>query len=76
MIAKLGATIVDGVMCASMNFVQARHRLRPGSRDAMEDYVKQCETLSPAEYFDHTHSNSLPAIDAAIEQTYSAALER
>jgi len=70
MIAKLRATIVDGAMCASMNFVQARHRLGPGSRAAMEDYVNRCERLSPADYFDHTHSNSLPAIEAANERTY------
>jgi pimeloyl-ACP methyl ester carboxylesterase len=71
MIAKLRATIVDAAMCASMNFVQARHRLAPGSRGAMEDYVQRCEELSPAEYFDYTHSNSLPAIEAAAARTYS-----
>ena len=70
MIAKLRASIVDGAMCASMNFVQARHRLAPGSRASMEDYVRHCEQLSAGDYFDHTHSNSLPAIEGINEKTY------
>ncbi len=71
MIARVRASIVDAAMCASMNFVQARHRLAPDSRVTMEDYVRRCETLSPAQYFDHTHSDLLPEIEASGEKTFT-----
>ena len=38
-------------MCASMNFVQSRHRLHARSRDEMEHYVTQCEKLTPRKSF-------------------------
>src|SRR5437667_3264825 len=43
----IAATTVDGFMCASMNILQARHRLHARSRDEMELYVAACETLTP-----------------------------
>jgi pimeloyl-ACP methyl ester carboxylesterase len=51
MIRQPSAIAVDVLMCASMNFVQARHRLHAGSRAEMEDYVSRCERLTPAEFY-------------------------
>jgi 1-acyl-sn-glycerol-3-phosphate acyltransferase len=47
----LAATTVDTLMCASMNLLQARHRLHAGSRDEMERYVEQCEKLTAKEFY-------------------------
>jgi pimeloyl-ACP methyl ester carboxylesterase len=46
MIRRASATAVDLLMCASMNFVQARHRLHSRSRAEMEAYVADGEKLS------------------------------
>jgi 1-acyl-sn-glycerol-3-phosphate acyltransferase len=47
----LAATSVDSLMCASMNLLQARHRLHARSRDEMERYVEQCEKLTAQEFY-------------------------
>jgi 1-acyl-sn-glycerol-3-phosphate acyltransferase len=47
----LAATSVDSLMCASMNLLQARHRLYARSRDEMERYVEQCEKLTAQEFY-------------------------
>ena len=51
MIRRPSAIAVDLLMCASMNFVQARHRLHARSRDEMETYVRDCEKLSLHDFY-------------------------
>ena len=48
---RSAAVAVDLVMCASMNLVQSRHRLHPGSRAEMENYVIDCEKLTLPEFY-------------------------
>src|SRR5438270_4284773 len=43
------AMLVDFGMCASMNLLQARHRLNGRSLEEMERYVAACEKLTPRE---------------------------
>jgi pimeloyl-ACP methyl ester carboxylesterase len=38
-------------MCASMNLLQLRHRLHERSRAEMEDYIADCETLTPSDFY-------------------------
>jgi 1-acyl-sn-glycerol-3-phosphate acyltransferase len=45
------ASTVDSLMCASMNFLQSRHRLHAGSREEMERYVEECEKLTAHDYY-------------------------
>jgi pimeloyl-ACP methyl ester carboxylesterase len=58
---RSAAVAVDLVMCASMNLVQARHRLHAGSRAEMEKYVADCEKLTLAEFYDCPPEGGLPA---------------
>src|SRR6266853_1122987 len=48
---RAAATAVDLTMCASMNLLQARHRLNGRSAEAMDRYVAECEKLTPHEYY-------------------------
>ena len=48
---RFSATAVDSLMCASMNFLQSRHRLHTGSREEMERYVEECEKLTAHDYY-------------------------
>ena len=48
---RLAANRVDSLMCASMNLLQARHRLNGRSRDEMERYVSDCEKLTADDYY-------------------------
>jgi pimeloyl-ACP methyl ester carboxylesterase len=48
---RFAATGIDSLMCASMNLLQARHRLHARSRDDMERYVEQCEKLTAQEFY-------------------------
>jgi 1-acyl-sn-glycerol-3-phosphate acyltransferase len=50
-LARAKAKAVDSLMCASMNILQARHRLHARSREEMEAYVAACEKLTPQEYY-------------------------
>jgi 1-acyl-sn-glycerol-3-phosphate acyltransferase len=45
------ASTVDSLMCASMNFLQSRHRLHAGSREEMERYVEEGEKLTAHDYY-------------------------
>ena len=58
---RVGATAVDGLMCASMNLLQSRHRLHADSRDEMERYVVKCETLTAHQYYAAPHDVDLAA---------------
>ena len=48
---RFAAASVDLLVCASMNFVQSRHRLHGRSRDEMERYVTQCEKLTAHDFY-------------------------
>ena len=50
-LSRLTATGIDSLMCASMNLLQSRHRLHACSRDEMEDYLAECEKLTPQDYY-------------------------
>lgn len=45
------SSVLDSVMCASMNLLQSRHRLDESSRQEMERYVIECEKLTAHEYY-------------------------
>ena len=51
MIERPSAIAVDLLMCASMNFVQARHRLHAHSRAEMEAYIEACEKLLLQDFY-------------------------
>src|SRR5205807_1102989 len=48
---RAAASTVDFAMCASMNLLQSRHRLKGNSLQEMERYVAECEKLTPHEYY-------------------------
>src|SRR6516165_7374667 len=48
---RVTARTIDSLLCASINFLQRRHRLNGHSREEMERYVTKCERLSPLEYY-------------------------
>src|ERR1700693_2198117 len=48
---RTAAKTVDFAMCTSMNLLQARHRLNGHSAETMEQYVAECEKLTPSEYY-------------------------
>src|SRR5215467_2025455 len=56
---RFAASGVDSLMCASINLLQARHRLNGRSRDEMERYIAGCEQLTAQEYY------ALPSDDDA-----------
>lgn len=60
MIRRSSALFLDSLMCASMNFLQRRHRLSAQSRDEMARYVAESETLSVHEYYAMPADNGLP----------------
>jgi 1-acyl-sn-glycerol-3-phosphate acyltransferase len=68
---RFAAVGVDGLMCASMNLLQSRHRLHAGSRDEMERYVTECETLTAHEYYAAPHDVDL---ESAIGSANGTAL--
>jgi pimeloyl-ACP methyl ester carboxylesterase len=51
--------MVDFGMCASMNLLQARHRLNGRSLKEMEAYVAACEKLTPRDYYAAPHDVDL-----------------
>jgi 1-acyl-sn-glycerol-3-phosphate acyltransferase len=48
---RLAASAVDALLCASLNLLHTRHRLNGRSREQMEQYVAECERLTPREYY-------------------------
>jgi 1-acyl-sn-glycerol-3-phosphate acyltransferase len=64
---RFTANGVDLLMCASINFLQSRHRLHMRSRDEMERYVAACEKLTVHDFY------ALPCngrLASAIGNTY------
>ncbi|HEU5313664.1 MAG TPA: 1-acyl-sn-glycerol-3-phosphate acyltransferase [Candidatus Udaeobacter sp.] len=56
---RYAASGIDAFLCASMNFLQARHRLNGRSREEMERYVEQCERLTADQYYASPHDDNL-----------------
>jgi pimeloyl-ACP methyl ester carboxylesterase len=50
-VGRLAASGVDLLMCASINFLQSRHRLHARSREEMEHYVAECEKLTAENFY-------------------------
>jgi 1-acyl-sn-glycerol-3-phosphate acyltransferase len=67
--SRVAATIIDSLMCASMNFLQSRHRLHARSRDEMERYVAECEKLTAHDFYAAPRDGE---IASAIGDTYGA----
>src|SRR5438067_524077 len=53
---RVSATVIDSLMCVSMNLMQSRHRLHARSRDEMERYVAECEKLTAHEFYAVPHN--------------------
>jgi 1-acyl-sn-glycerol-3-phosphate acyltransferase len=51
LLRRAASSVVDFAMCTSMNLLQTRHRLNGRSAETMEQYVSECEKLTPTEYF-------------------------
>jgi len=51
------ARALDFAMCILVNRIQRRHRLNGASRATLEGYIRECEPLTPADFF------SAPEID-------------
>ena len=51
LLRRVSATAIDSLMCASLNLMQSRHRLRARSRDEMERYVAECEKLTAHDFY-------------------------
>ena len=49
--SRFTAIAVDSLMCASMNVMQSRHRLRARSRDEFERYVTECDKLTAHDFY-------------------------
>jgi 1-acyl-sn-glycerol-3-phosphate acyltransferase len=64
---RFTANGVDLLMCASINFLQSRHRLHTRSRDEMERYVAECEKLTVHDFYALPYNGSLAS---AIGDTY------
>jgi 1-acyl-sn-glycerol-3-phosphate acyltransferase len=56
---RYAANGVDAFLCASINFLHARHRLNGRSREEMERYVEQCERLTADQYYASAHDDNL-----------------
>ena len=67
--SRFAAASVDSLMCASMNFLQSRHRLHARSRDEMERYVAECEKLTAHDFYAAPRDGE---IASAIGDAYGA----
>ncbi len=56
---RYAANGIDAFLCASINFIHARHRLNGHSREEMERYVEQCERLTVGQYYASLHDGNL-----------------
>jgi 1-acyl-sn-glycerol-3-phosphate acyltransferase len=57
--SRLTASGIDAFLCASINFLHARHRLNGRSREEMERYVEECERLTADQYYASLHDDNL-----------------
>jgi 1-acyl-sn-glycerol-3-phosphate acyltransferase len=56
---RFAASGVDSFLCASINFLHARHRLNGNSREEMERYVQECERLNAQQYYAAPNNKNL-----------------
>ena len=56
---RFAASGIDAFLCASINFLHARHRLNGGSREEMQRYVEKCERLTADQYYAASHDDNL-----------------
>ena len=56
---RYAANGVDAFLCASINFLHARHRLNGRSREEMQRYVEECERLTADQYYTSPHDENL-----------------
>jgi 1-acyl-sn-glycerol-3-phosphate acyltransferase len=56
---RFAASVMDGFLCASINFLHTRHRLDGRSREEMERYVEECERLTADQYYASPHDDNL-----------------
>jgi len=56
---RMTAMTVDSLLCASINFLQMRHRLNGHSRTEMERYVEECERITADQYYASRHDDNL-----------------
>src|SRR5437660_2206190 len=56
---RFAASGTDAFLCASINCVHTRQRLKGSSRDEMERYVEECERLNAQQYYASPHDNNL-----------------
>jgi 1-acyl-sn-glycerol-3-phosphate acyltransferase len=56
---RFAASGIDAFLCASINFLHARHRLDGSSRGEMERYVEECERLTADQYYASPHDDNL-----------------
>jgi 1-acyl-sn-glycerol-3-phosphate acyltransferase len=68
-IARFAAASVDSLMCASMNFLQSRHRLHARSCNEMERYVAECEKVTAHDFYAAPRNGE---IASAIGDAYGA----
>lgn len=71
MLRRPSAIAVDLLMCASMNFVQSRHRLNTRSREEMERYVTDCEGLTVHNYYAAKNGHDIPV---EVPDAYGASM--
>jgi len=50
-ISRLAAWAIDSAMCAAMFALQRRHRLHAKSRTELEQYIRECSSLTRSTYF-------------------------
>jgi len=55
--------MLDFALCVLMNGIQRRHRLDGGSRAALERYLDECQSLTPAEFFAAPAFEPRPALE-------------
>jgi len=49
-------------MCASLNFVQSRHRLHARSRDDLERYITECEKITARDFYAAPANGDIAAV--------------
>ena len=65
------ALAIDWLMCASMNFVQSRHRLPAGGRAALERYIAKCEPLTVQDFYAIAEHAAIPS---EVPEAYGATM--
>ena len=67
---RMAHTVMDGAMCALMNFSQWRLRRHAVTRERLENYLRECEKLDARDYYATPEENrTLPAPDWHLESS-------